>query len=303
MTATLTTDSGAAPVPTQLQIEGRAISRSFGHVQALSGVDVTVGSGEVVGLVGANGAGKTTLIRILLGLLAPTEGSTSLFGGEPDRAARARVGYLPQIGGLYDDLTVAENVAFARGAYGRRGPVQLPDDLAPSADTLAAELPLGLRRRVSFAAAMSHDPSLLVLDEPTSGVDPLQRTRLWDTIRGAAERGLGVLVTTHHMREAGQCDRLVVMADGRVVASGTQPAIVGDAQVVEVRAERWAEAFAALDAAGFMVSLAGRSARVIDVDLAHVEEALARAGLEAEVELRPASLDETFVRLTAAPRV
>jgi ABC-2 type transport system ATP-binding protein len=282
------------------QLEGRAIVRRFGQVVAVAGVGIAVDAGEVVGLVGANGAGKTTLIRVLLGLLAPTSGSVSLFGGPPTREARARVGYVPQSGGLYDDLTVAENVDFVTRAYGAGSGTTLSGELAQVGATLASDLSLGLRRRVAFAAAMSHAPQLLVLDEPTSGVDPLQRSRLWDTIRGAAERGLGILVTTHHMSEAGQCDRLLVMADGRVVASGTQAEIVGDSSVVAVRATDWAAAFSVLDRAGMMVSLSGRNARVLDAGPEKVKAILDEAQLAAEVELLPASLDEAFVRLTAA---
>jgi ABC-2 type transport system ATP-binding protein/ribosome-dependent ATPase len=282
------------------QIEGTGVSRRFGTVVAVSGVDIEVASGEVVGLVGANGAGKTTLIRVLLGILPPTAGTALLFGRPPTRAARARVGYVPQAGGLYDDLTVAENLRFVRQSFGVAGPTEIPRDLAGSADTLAGDLSLGIRRRVAFLVAMSHDPELLVLDEPTSGVDPLARTRLWDTIRSAAERGLGVLVTTHHMSEASQCDRLVVLADGRVAASGTQEAIIAGARVVEVSAERWTDAFAALDAAGLLSSLRGRKARVVDAEPARVRSVLDGAGIPADVATQPATLDEAFVRLTAS---
>ena len=282
------------------QLEGRGIVKRFGDVVAVRGVDVTVDTGEIVGLVGANGAGKTTLIRVLLGLLLPSDGSVLLFGGPPTREARARVGYVPQSGGLYDDLTVAENLDFVRRAYGASPDAELPGDLSRAADTLASDLSLGLRRRVAFSVAMSHDPQLLVLDEPTSGVDPLQRSMLWDTIRGVAERGRGVLVTTHHMSEAGQCDRLLVMANGMVVADGTQPEIVGDAQVVDVRSTNWADVFSALDRAGLMVTLHGRSVRVIDADVEKVKDVLGDARLEAHLEMLPATLDEAFVRLTAA---
>jgi ABC-2 type transport system ATP-binding protein len=280
-------------------LEGRGIVRRFGYVAAVAGVDIAVDEGEIVGLVGANGAGKTTLIRVLLGLLPASEGSVSLFGGPPTREARARVGYVPQSGGLYDDLTVAENLDFVRRAYGVRSELEL-GELEPAAGTLGSDLSLGLRRRVSFRVAMSHNPELLVLDEPTSGVDPLQRSLLWDTIRDVAERGRGVLVTTHHMSEAGQCDRLLVMADGRVVATGTQREIVGDARVVDVRSRDWTDVFSALDGAGLMVGLSGRSVRVIDADEERVTSVLGQAGLEAQVELLPATLDEAFVRLTAA---
>lgn len=283
------------------QLEGRSVTRRFGDVVAVNQVDVHVESGEVVGLVGANGSGKTTLIRVLLGLLAPTSGSVSLFGATPSREGRAKVGYVPQLGGLYDDLTVMENLEFGHAAYGGTGKATLPDDLADLAGRLCGGLSLGLRRRVAFAMALSHEPQLLVLDEPTSGVDSLARTALWDTIRSAAERGMGVLVTTHHMSEAGQCDRLLVLSAGRVVATGSQRDIVGDTTVVEVRADPWEPSFQALDDAGLLVSLAGRNVRVIDADRpAVVERVLRERGIAADVSVQPATLDETFVRLARA---
>ncbi len=292
--------------------EARAVSRRFGDVLAVDGVDLEVGPGEVVGLLGANGAGKTTLIRLILGLLRPTGGQVRLFGGPPTRASRARVGYVPQGLGLYEDLTVEENLAFTAAAFrrgwasgtaaaGRPGGADLAaSGLAGFARTLVRDLPLGVRRRAAFAGALAHRPELLVLDEPTSGVDPLARVRLWDTIRTAAEGGAGVLVTTHAMEEAENCDRLAVMASGRVVAAGTMRGIVGETTAAEVRAERWDEAFAALEAAGLPISLRGRTVRVPDGDPGAVRAALAAAGVAADVARVPATFDEAFVLLAGA---
>lgn len=200
--------------------EARGVSRRFGSFTAVSAMDLTVGPGEVIGLLGGNGAGKTTLIRMVLGLLRPTGGEIRLFGGPPSRVARRRVGYVPQTLGLYAGLTVAENWAFTTAAFGGSG-VPLPERVAPWAGELVGGLPLGAQRQVAFAVMLSHQPELLILDEPTSGVGPLASARLWEDIRQAADRGAGVLVTTHNMEEARQCDRLVVMAGGRVAASGT----------------------------------------------------------------------------------
>ncbi|HYY80213.1 MAG TPA: ABC transporter ATP-binding protein [Actinomycetes bacterium] len=277
----------------------RGATKRFGDLVAVDRVDLEVRTGEVVGLVGANGSGKTTLIRMLLGLLRPDAGELRLFGEPPSRRTRARLGYVPQSLGLYEDLTVAENLAFSTGAFGAHQRTALQGDLAAVRDRLVGDLPLGLRRRAAFAIALGHHPDLLVLDEPTSGVDPLQRARLWDTIRASAEDGAGALVTTHHMSEAEQCDRLLVLAGGVVVAAGTLDEIVGRSRAVEVRTRAWEQAFTALDDAGQPVSLVGRSVRVPAADPAAVERLLVAAGVPAEVQEVPASFEEAFVALAS----
>ena len=278
--------------------ECQAVSRRFGGFTAVDGVDLRLGRGEVVGLLGANGAGKTTLIRILLGLLPATSGEVSLFGGPPSRRARRRVGYVPQGLGLYDDLTPAENLAFSAAVFGRGARAALPGSLRGYGAVLVRDLPLGVQRRVAFTEALAHRPDLLILDEPTSGVDPLARARLWETITDAAGDGAGVLVTTHYMDEAGECGLLVIMAAGRVVAAGTAAQITGGARVSVVETGRWPEAFAALEAAGLAVALAGRALRVPGASPAAVRRAL--GPVPARVSEAPATLEERFFELAAA---
>jgi ABC-2 type transport system ATP-binding protein len=282
--------TGAGPL-----VEARDVSQRFGDLVAVDHVDLVVWPGEIVGLLGANGAGKTTLIRMLLGLLRASEGSISLFGEPPSRATRALLGYVPQGLGLWDDLTVTENLAFAAGAFGSRPPAVLDPDLEAARDALVRELPLGLRRRLAFTAALAHGPRLLVLDEPTSGVDPLARARLWDTVHDAAGAGAGALVTTHYMEEASQCDRLIVLADGSIVAAGTVADIVGGRNTLEIECDDWAAAFAALDDAGVPVALAGRRLRLQEADREAATSALAAAGLRAGVRVTAATLEEAFV--------
>ncbi|MGO9198411.1 MAG: ABC transporter ATP-binding protein [Acidimicrobiales bacterium] len=259
----------------------------------MESVDLVVHSGEVVGLLGANGAGKTTLIRLLLGLLRPTSGEALLFEALPSVSTRRRVGYVPQTLGLYDDMTVQENWAFTAAAFGSKG-TGLPASIVDSRDELVGLLPLGVQRRVAFAVAFSHEPELLVLDEPTSGVGPLSRARVWQDVRDSAERGTGVLVTTHNMEEAEQCDRLVVMVDGRVVVDGTVADVIAGRRVVEVRCSDWSRAFQVLDAAGLVVQVHGDVLRVPGTR-SSVEGLLARSDVRATVAMVPANLEEAFV--------
>jgi ABC-2 type transport system ATP-binding protein/ribosome-dependent ATPase len=273
-----------------------AVTRRFGSFTAVDDVTMHVEPGEVVGLLGANGAGKTTLIRMLLGLLRTSEGSVALLGGPPDRRRRSRLGYVSQGLGLYGDLTVAQNLAFSANAYGAATP-PLTEVLRPHTDTLVAELSLGLQRQLAFIAALAPSPDVLVLDEPTSGVDALARSSLWDTIREQADRGVGVLVTTHYMQEAVQCDRLLLMSAGRLVGQGSEADIVGDTTAVAVHVEDWASAFSTLERAGEPIALSGRAIRVADGDPERLRTILAGAGLSCRLEQVPATIEERMVVL------
>jgi ABC-2 type transport system ATP-binding protein/ribosome-dependent ATPase len=280
--------------------ETSGVTRHFGTFTAVSEVSMSVAAGEIVGLIGANGAGKTTLIRMLLGLLPASAGRVALFGQTPSRATRRRLGYVPQSLGLYTDLTVTENLRFTAQAFGSTPPADLPDELSAVQGRLVGDIGLGLQRQLAFVAALAHTPSLLVLDEPTSGVDPLARSRLWDTIHDQADDGLGVLVTTHYMQEADQCDRLVIMVAGEVAATGTVRDIIGGRTAVQVDTDSWEQAFTTLTDARLQVLLAGRSVRVTDTSAADVEQVLETAGLSTRVTTVPSTLDETLITLSRA---
>ncbi len=285
--------SAAHPPPLLAAID---VMRRFDDVTAVDRVSLTVGPGEIVGLLGANGAGKTTLIRMMLGLVGTSEGQVTMFGTTPSRTTRRRLGYVPQGLGLYLDMTVGENVAFQAAAFGvAPTDIALTDELRAMTHRLVGSIGLGRQRQLAFACALGHHPEVVVLDEPTSGVDALARARLWDAIRSEASRNVGVLVTTHYMEEAQQCDRLVLMANGRVAAHGTVEDIVAGRTVIEVTAGSWADAFTSLSDAGFHLTLAGRRLRVASTDEPGVRRTLQESGLVAEVRIVSASLEEAMV--------
>ncbi len=245
-------------------------------------------------------------MRILLGLLEPSAGRVSIFGGSHTRGKRRRIGYVPQSLGLYGDLTEAENLRFRARVYGA-GADSSPGRAEPGRDRrLLGEYAIGDQRSVAFAAATQHDPELLVLDEPTSGVSPLARSRLWDLVHERADGGVGVLVSTHYMDEATQADRLIIMAQGRVVATGTARDIIGDRTVTEVVSPRWADAFAVLDRSRFDLRLAGTRIRVMAPSDAVAAELVsggvvvdghARTGDTMAVQSVPATLEEVLIDL------
>ncbi len=213
-------------------IEVRDVQRKFGDFYAVKNVSFQVQRGEVFGLLGANGAGKSTTFRMLCGLLPVSSGEVFVAGNDLHRAAahaRSRLGYMAQRFSLYSDLTVKENLSFFASAYGldrRRRNTRIDwaiqaFELANYMNNRSGDLPLGYKQRLAMAAALLHEPDILFLDEPTSGVDPLARREFWQHINALAEAGVTVLVTTHFMDEANYCDRLVIMAEGEVLAEGT----------------------------------------------------------------------------------
>lgn len=210
----------------------RDLVRKFGSFVAVDHVSFQVRKGEIFGLLGANGAGKTTTFRMLCGLDAPASGEVEIGGSDLRKApgtARMKLGYVAQKFSLYGDLSVKENLEFFGGACGLRGE-RLKSRIAwamkefaldARRDLPAALLPLGVKRRLSVACALLHEPEILFLDEATSGADPIARRDFWERITDLADRGAAVVVTTHFLDEAEHCDRIAVMQDGRVVAVGT----------------------------------------------------------------------------------
>lgn len=276
-------------------LQARSLHKRFGDVVAVADLSLRVEPGEVVGLLGANGAGKSTTMRMLLGLLAPTRGDV-LIGGEPARKADRRVmGYVPQGLGLYRDLTVAENLRFAASAFGVPVPSLVDTGLAEIADVEVSDVSLGLRRRLAFIVARCHDPSVLILDEPTSGVGPLGRARLWETIHETADNGAAVLVSTHYMEEAEECHRVILMSSGREVASGSVSEVIGVNRSVAVTGEVATGRLAALSAAGGTVLVSGDGWRVVGLGLSRVREIVGNGACVEEV---PASFEEAFVALS-----
>ncbi len=213
-------------------IETKQIVKVFGKRRAVDRVDMRVTGSEIYGLVGPSGAGKTTLIRMMCGLAIPTAGSVSLFGHSIPKereAVEERIGYMPQERAVYRDLTVAENLLFFGQIYGMNRKtiaartdellalMQMPDLEKQRADLLSG----GEKQRLSLACTLIHNPELLLLDEPTIGLDPALRSEFWDHFHALKQNGRTILLTTHYLEEAGRCDRVGMMRLGSLVAEGT----------------------------------------------------------------------------------
>ncbi len=213
-------------------IEVKKLVKKFGNFTANKELTFDVYEGEIFGFLGANGAGKTTAMRILCGLSSPTSGEITVAGFDvynQTEEIKRNIGYMSQKFSLYEDLTVAENLAFYGGIYGmtnkeiKAKTEQLLEELGFEAqkDSLISSLPLGWKQKLAFSVAIFHNPSIVFLDEPTGGVDPITRRQFWDLIYEAANNGITIFVTTHYMDEAEYCDRVSIMVDGRIDALDT----------------------------------------------------------------------------------
>jgi ABC-2 type transport system ATP-binding protein len=266
------------------------LTRRFGEFVAVDHVSFEIREGEVVGYLGPNGSGKTTTIRMLLGLLRPSEGRATVLGFDAfgqSESVRSLAGYMSQRFALYDDLTVLENLTFYGGVYGIGDPTRIRATLQQVGlvghePTLTRSLSAGWRQRLALGIALVHRPRLLFLDEPTSGVDPTARLAFWDLIYDLAQSGVTIMVTTHYMDEAEYCERVGIMRDGRLLAMDTpsrlkHQIVPGDVWEIFVEPlQHGLTALAGLDGVR-RVSLAGDHVRVI-TERGILGEAL-RAGL------------------------
>jgi ABC-2 type transport system ATP-binding protein len=293
------------------------LTRTFGAFTAVDHVTFDVGRGEIFGFLGPNGAGKTTTIKMLTALVRPTSGSARVAGfdvaQEPDEI-RHRIGYMSQLFSLYGDLTVEENVALFAGLYGvtgerlasRRTWVLKMAGLEGQRARLTGELALGWKQRLALGCAVLHEPPLLFLDEPTSGVDPSARRAFWDLIHELAGSGTTVLVSTHYLEEAEYCDRLALMNRGRLIALDTPSALKRrlEEPILELQVDEPLRAVEALRGTPGVLEagLFGRTVHVLVEDEAHgareVPEALARKGVECRAARRiQPSLEDVFISL------
>lgn len=299
-------------------IVAAGLTRTFGKLIAVNAVDLTIPKGKIYGFLGPNGSGKTTTIRMLCGLLKPSAGSAHVFGMELPRDAekiRPRIGYMTQKFSLYEDLTVRENLEFMGRIYSmrrRRRRERIESNLARYAlDDLqrqrAGTLSGGQRQRLALAAVTLHEPELLLLDEPTSAVDPQSRRDFWDGLFELAEGGTTILVSTHFMDEAERCHRLAILAEGRLVAEGVPRELSStiDAVVLEVETDRPRRARAALQSGGFVRAVTQLGARLhvmvdpgTDDPEAQVRAALEAGGVAGIVERVSANLEDVFVAAT-----
>jgi ABC-2 type transport system ATP-binding protein len=302
-------------------IGAKDLNKRFGTFQAVKNFQLEIRNREIYGLLGANGAGKTTSIKIICGLIDPTSGSVTLLGrskGLRSAEVRSRIGYMSQKFALYDDLTIGENLDFYARLYGvdesvredRKKWVLETAELEGEENMLTRSLPGGWKQRVAFGAAVMHEPEAIFLDEPTSGVDPLARRAMWRMINELADRGAGILVVTHYLEEAEQCNRLGFMVAGEIISDGSPSEVKGrmKGSLYELEVDRPNLALAALKKkfGASRVSLFGDRLHVVlerDEQRAEAATALREAGVRVSAEKPvPFSLEDVFISLIESRR-
>jgi ABC-2 type transport system ATP-binding protein len=294
------------------------LTRRFGSLTAVDAVTLTVPSARIYGFLGPNGSGKSTTIRMLCGLLAPSAGRVTVLGHRMPEAAEAlrqQIGYMTQKFSLYEDLTVLENLRFVARIYGLRGArllcriaenserYGLTEQHAQRAGTLSG----GQKQRLALAAVTLHEPSLLLLDEPTSAVDPQSRRDFWDSLFELAEAGTTILVSTHFMDEAERCHRLAILDRGALVAEGAPDELARsiDARIVEIGSASARRCRLLVEGVGWIravTQLGTRLRAMVDVEIAdpveRISQLLAAEGIQAQVKLTAVNLEDVFVAAT-----
>ena len=301
-----------------LAVEAVGLRKSFGEVEALRGLDLTVRKGKIYGLVGPDGAGKTTTLRMLCGVLASDAGSALVMGHDVEREVdrvRARIGYMSQRFSLYGDLTVMENLAFfadlyqvPKGAWKERSERLLAfSRLAPFVHRRAEFLSGGMKQKLALACTLIHDPELLLLDEPTTGVDPVSRREFWRILYSLLGRGVTILVTTPYMDEAERCNTVGFMAEGRLVVSGSPARLKAQVgrEILELRAEPRRAAMAAARGVAELedVRLFGDLLHLVAADGDRAEAAVRRVMVARGVRVEglrriEPSMEDAFMSLT-----
>jgi ABC-2 type transport system ATP-binding protein len=305
-------------MPSDIAITAQELTRYFGKHLAVDRVSLQIPRAQIYGFLGPNGSGKSTTIRMLCGLLRPSSGECVVLGHPVPREAeqlRSKIGYMTQRFSLWEDLTVYENLDFMARIFGlerelraRRIRVRLAEyRLADRTTQRAGTLSGGQKQRLALAVATLHEPQLLLLDEPTSAVDPQSRRDFWESLFGLADHGTTILVSTHYMDEAERCHRLAILDEGRLVAEGSPVELAEsiDATVLEIEAQDVRAARHALDGRTFVKSVAQLGTRLhalLDKQVAdpekRVRELLSQAHVAGKVERVQASLEDVFVAAT-----